>query len=136
LTTNDELPILFEYEDKAISTKLSQQEAFKQAFSYLKSGDARMCLTVCNVTLQRFPKDLNLLCLCARANIALRLFEDAKKRLDEAILIAPDFAIARGDKVSSVPKLRIAKDVMRKSGITLPGILGTILIWSSDEYWK
>ena len=54
-----------------------------------------MCLTVCNVTLQRFPKDLNLLCLCARANIALRLFEDAKKRLDEAILIAPDFAIAR-----------------------------------------
>ena len=95
MTTNDELPILFEYEDKAISTKLSQQEAFKQAFSYLKSGDAKMCLTVCNVTLQRFPKDLNLLCLCARANIALRLFEDAKKRLDEAILIAPDFAIAR-----------------------------------------
>ena len=46
-----------------------------------------------------------------------------------------DFAIARGD-ISSVPKLRIAKDVMRKSGITLPGILGTILIWSSDEYWK
>ena len=95
MTTNDELPILIEYEDKAISTKLSQQEAFKQAFSYLKSGDAKMCLTVCNVTLQHFPKDLNLLCLCARANIALRLFEDAKKRLDEAILIAPDFAIAR-----------------------------------------
>ena len=95
MTTNDELPILIEYEDKAISTKLSQQEAFKQAFSYLKSGDAKMCLTVCNVTLQRFPKDLKLLCLCARANIALRLFEDAKKRLDEAILIAPDFAIAR-----------------------------------------
>ena len=46
-----------------------------------------------------------------------------------------DFAIARGD-ISSVPKLRIAKDVMRKSGITLPGILGTILIWSSDEYWR
>ena len=46
-----------------------------------------------------------------------------------------DFAIARGD-VSSVPKLRIAKDVMRKSGITLPGILGTILIWRSDEYWR
>ena len=95
MATNDELPILIEYEDKAISTKLNQQEAFKQAFSYLKSGDAKMCLTVCNVTLQHFPKDLNLLCLCARANIALRLFEDAKKRLDEAILIAPDFAIAR-----------------------------------------
>ena len=55
-----------------------------------------------------------------------------------------DFAIARGDFKSlnslnpnrSVTKLRIAKDVMRKSGITLPGILGTILIWSSDEYWR
>ena len=48
-----------------------------------------------------------------------------------------DFAIARGENpTKSVTKLRIAKDVMRKSGITLPGILGTILIWSSDEYWR
>ena len=54
-----------------------------------------MCLTVCNVTLQKFPKDINLLCLLARANIALRLFEDARKTLDKAINIAPDFAIAR-----------------------------------------
>ena len=74
---------------------MNQQEAFKQAFSYLKSGDAKMCLTVCNVTLQKFPKDINLLCLLARANIALRLFEDARKTLDKAINIAPDFAIAR-----------------------------------------
>jgi len=54
-----------------------------------------MCLTVCNVTLQKFSKDINLLCLCARANIALRLFEDAQKNLDKAIAIAPDFSIAR-----------------------------------------
>ena len=74
---------------------MNQQEAFKQAFSYLKSGDAKMCLTVCNVTLQKFPNDINLLCLCARANIALRLFEDARKAIDKAINIAPEFAIAR-----------------------------------------
>ena len=84
-----------EYEGITISTKLNQREAFNQAFSYLKSGDAKMCLTVCNVTLQKFPKDINLLCLCARANITLRLFEDAKKNLDKAMIIAPDFAIAR-----------------------------------------
>ena len=54
-----------------------------------------MCLTVCNVTLQKFPNDINLLCLCARANITLRLFEDARKALDKAIKVAPDFAIAR-----------------------------------------
>ena len=76
-------------------SKLNQQEAFKQALSYLKSGDAKMCLTACNVALKRFPKDVNLLCLCARANITLHLFEDAKKNLDAAILIAPDFVIAR-----------------------------------------
>ena len=63
--------------------------------SYLRSGDAKMCLTACNVALKRFPKDVNLLCLSARANISLRLFEDAKKSLDEAILIAPDFIMAR-----------------------------------------
>ena len=41
-----------------------------------------------------------------------------------------DFAIVRGDKISSIPKLRIAKDVLKKSGIKLPNILETILIWS------
>ena len=64
-----------------------------------------------------------------------------------------DFAIARGDFKSlkslnpnnSVTKLQIAKDVLRKSGVTLlgnrvkpndmatytlPNILGTILLWS------
>ena len=48
-----------------------------------------------------------------------------------------DFAIARGENpTKSVTKLRITKDVLRKTGVTLPGILGTILIWSNDGYWK
>ena len=41
-----------------------------------------------------------------------------------------DFAIARGDSVSSLPKIQVAKDVLQKSGITLPDIFKTILIWS------
>ena len=41
-----------------------------------------------------------------------------------------DFAIARGDSVSSIPKIQVAKDVLQKSGITLPDIFKTILIWS------
>ena len=41
-----------------------------------------------------------------------------------------DFAIARGDNVSSIPKVRVAKDVLQKSGVTLPDILKTIIIWS------
>ena len=41
-----------------------------------------------------------------------------------------DFAIARGDNISSVSKLQIAKDVITKSGVKLPNILNQILIWS------
>ena len=41
-----------------------------------------------------------------------------------------DFAIARGDSISSVSKVQIAKDVITKSGVTLPNIINTILIWS------
>jgi hypothetical protein len=41
-----------------------------------------------------------------------------------------DFAIARGDSISSVSKLQIAKDVITKSGVKLPNIINNILIWS------
>ena len=41
-----------------------------------------------------------------------------------------DFAIARGDNISSVSKLQIAKDVITKSGVKLPNIINNILIWS------
>ena len=41
-----------------------------------------------------------------------------------------DFAIARGDSVSSIPKVQIVKDVITKSRIQLPTIINKILIWS------
>ena len=41
-----------------------------------------------------------------------------------------DFAVARGDNISSISKVQIAKDVITKSGVNLPNILNTILIWS------
>ena len=41
-----------------------------------------------------------------------------------------DFAITRGDSISSVSKLQIAKDVITKSGVKLPNIINKILIWS------
>ena len=41
-----------------------------------------------------------------------------------------DFAIARGDNVSSIPKIQIVKDVITKSEIKLPNIINKILIWS------
>ena len=41
-----------------------------------------------------------------------------------------DFAIARGDSISSISKVQIAKDIITKSGVTLPNIINNILIWS------
>ena len=40
-----------------------------------------------------------------------------------------DFAIARGD-IKSVSNTRITKDLLKKSGVDLPNLLNTILIWS------
>ena len=67
----------------------------KQALSYLTSGDARLCLNMCNSYLKHFPKNEILWCLCARANITLKLFDDAKKNIDKAMEIAPDFALTK-----------------------------------------
>ena len=41
-----------------------------------------------------------------------------------------DFALARGESISSISKVQVAKDIISKSGINLPNILNTILIWS------
>ena len=54
-----------------------------------------MCLNVCNVHLKHFPKNEQLWCLCAQANITLKLFDNAKENLEKAMEIAPDFALAR-----------------------------------------
>ena len=67
----------------------------KQALSYLTSGDARLCLNMCNAYLKHFPNNEILWCLCARANITLKLFDDAKKNIDKAMEIAPDFALTK-----------------------------------------
>lgn len=60
----------------------------------LRSGDARMALNHCNDGLQQFPGDANLLCLSARAHLALRKFDEAQVQLQNAIRLYPDFAMA------------------------------------------
>ena len=50
---------------------------------------------MCNAHLKHFPKNEILWCLCARANITLKLLDDAKKNLDKAMEIAPDFALTK-----------------------------------------
>jgi len=60
----------------------------------MRSGDAASAAEVCERALKKFPGDANLLCLLAKAHLALERFVDAKSRLEEAIKLFPDFATA------------------------------------------
>ena len=71
-----------------------QKSLFESALSHLRSGNAEMAAELCELNLQKYPGDANLLCLAARANIALRRFSLAHARIEEAIVLFPDFALA------------------------------------------
>ena len=75
--------------------KIDEKEAFRQAFAYLKKGDARQCINVCKNALIHYPENINLLCLISRASMAVRLFEDAQGFLNEATRLNPKSPIAR-----------------------------------------
>lgn len=53
-----------------------------------------MAAKVCDAGLRDFPGDANILCLSAKANLALRRFTEARERLEQAIRLFPDFANA------------------------------------------
>ena len=75
--------------------KIDEKEAFRQAFTYLKKGDARLCINTCKSALINYPENINLLCLISRASISIRLFEDAQGFLNEATRLNPKSPIAR-----------------------------------------
>ena len=75
--------------------KIDEKEAFRQAFAYLKKGDARLCINTCRGALIHYPENINLLCLISRASMAVRLFEDAQGFLNEATRLNPKSPIAR-----------------------------------------
>jgi tetratricopeptide (TPR) repeat protein len=78
----------------AISSQLKQQKFFNRASMLLRSGDARMAENQCREGLKKYPGDANLMCLSARANIAMHKFPEARSVLEDAIRLFPDFATA------------------------------------------
>jgi tetratricopeptide (TPR) repeat protein len=78
-----------------ISKILNSSEAFKQAYTFLRNGEARLCTNVCKTALLNYPEDINLLCLLSRASIVLKLFEEAQGYLNEATRLSPQSSIAR-----------------------------------------
>ncbi|MGH8222929.1 MAG: tetratricopeptide repeat-containing sulfotransferase family protein, partial [Woeseiaceae bacterium] len=65
-----------------------------QALSLLRAGNPEAAASACEDGLRRYPADANLLCLSARANLALRRFDQSRKHAEEAIRRFPDFAAA------------------------------------------
>lgn len=49
---------------------------------------------MCGRSLELFPGDANFLCLAARANIGLKNFQAARRHVEDAIKLFPDFALA------------------------------------------
>ena len=77
-----------------IPDQLKQKDCFDQASSCLRSGDPQSAVTLCDTGLKDYPGDGNLLCLSAKANLALKRFTEARTRIEEAIRLFPDLAIA------------------------------------------
>ena len=73
---------------------MDQKAQFDKALSALRAGDFRTAAEVCGESLEQFPGDANLLCLGARANLALKNFDRAEKYAEDAIRLFPDFALA------------------------------------------
>lgn len=77
-----------------ISSATKQQVYFDEALAHLRAGGAAAAASACNEALKKFPGDANLLCLAARANLSLGKFQVAKRSLDKALKLHPDFAVA------------------------------------------
>lgn len=73
---------------------MEQQEQFAAASNALRAGDARKAADMCEASLAKHPGDANFLCLAARSNLALREFAVAETRIEQAIQLFPDFALA------------------------------------------
>jgi tetratricopeptide (TPR) repeat protein len=67
---------------------------FDEALAALRGGDAAAAARACAASLEQFPDDANLLCLAARANIALRQFPVAQRHVEHALRLQPEFAVA------------------------------------------
>ena len=60
----------------------------------MRAGDFGDAASVCEQALQIFPGDANLLCLAARADLALGNFNKARQILENVTRMHPDFAVA------------------------------------------
>jgi tetratricopeptide (TPR) repeat protein len=80
--------------DTTISSIPQAKLQFDAARTQLRAGDAEAAVATCDKALKQYAGDANILCLAARANLALQRFDKAKLLLDDCVRLYPDFAIA------------------------------------------
>jgi tetratricopeptide (TPR) repeat protein len=93
---------------------VSQQAAFRQAAALLKRGEAAAAAAACEQSLAAFPGDGNLMCLAARANLALGQFDRARQQVDDALARYPDFALAH-DTLGDLLLVRTEPEAARQA---------------------
>ena len=94
------------------------EQLFQQARAFLQTGEAESAENVCANALEKYPDDVNLLCLSARALTKLRRFDDATARIESALLFNPEFARAyevRGELNLAQGELTTAVDEFQQA---------------------
>jgi len=81
-------------QDVIIASQQQPQTYFNEALASLRAGDFSDAASSCNLALEKFPGDANLLCLCARAELAMGQFARAREILEDVTRKHPDFAVA------------------------------------------
>ena len=83
-----------EFRRRSILDEIAHKELFQRALTFLQTGDVESAETGGVDLLQQYPEDANFLCLSARALVQLGRFPEANARIERALSINPDFAIA------------------------------------------
>lgn len=72
-----------------------QREIFEQALARLRARDTAGALSIAEHGLEQFAEDANLMCLAARACVALGRLELARRYAENAVRAVPNFSLAR-----------------------------------------
>ncbi len=97
---------------------MRQRDLFDQAQARLRSGDADAAASICEQALKEFPRDPNILCVAAQADLILRRFEVCRMRAEEAIHLSPHFANAHdvhGDVLLATGRAGLAVNAYEKT---------------------
>jgi len=94
------------------------EQLFKQAQTYLQTGEAESAEEVCAGALDQCPEDANFLCLSARALVKLQRFDEANARIERALSIFPEFERAheaRGELLLAQGQLPAAAEALQQA---------------------